>query len=471
MTIRLYNTMTGKVEPLIPRVKGKVGMYVCGPTVYDYSHIGHARTYMAFDVIVRYLRYRGYNVKYVVNITNIDDKIINRAKESGVDPLELADRFEKVFYDDMDALGVIKADAYPRVSDHIPEIISMIQTLIEKEYGYEVDGNVYFNIGRVDDYGKLSHQSMDGIKVGARVEVDDKKRNPADFTMWKSSKEGEPSWGSPWSEGRPGWHIECSAISRKYLGEQFTIHGGARDLIFPHHENETAQSEACCGRKQFVKYWLHTGFLTINGAKMSKSLGNFITIKDLLHSYKAEVFRLFILSTHYSRPINFSVRALSHSKQSLKRVYGTVDNLRMQIESAHDNSRDDKMETELRRQSRKIKKKIIKAMDEDFNTQRALTEFYRMIKIGNKAIADNATKSTLTDILDAIMEVAEIFGILKREQKREALPEEINMVIKQREFARSRKDWEKADEIRAKLKDMGIILEDYPEGTRWRYIK
>ena len=471
MTLRVYNTMTGKVEPFTPRVGRRVGMYVCGPTVYDYSHIGHARTYMAFDVIVRYLRYRGYDVKYVVNITNIDDKIINRAKESGVDPLELAERFEEVFYDDMDALGVIKADAYPRVSDHIPEVIETIQTLIGKGFGYEVDGDVYFDVGRVEDYGKLSHQSMDAIKAGARVEVDERKRNPADFALWKRSKEGEPSWGSPWGEGRPGWHIECSAMSRRYLGEQFDIHGGARDLIFPHHENEIAQSEAYSGKKPFVRYWLHTGFLTINGEKMSKSLGNFITIGDLLSRYEAEVFRLFILSTHYRRPINFSERALEHEKQSLRRIYGTVDNMRMQIEIAREGFEENRREAELSRQARKIKKRIIEGMDEDFNTPRALAEFYSLIRVGNRAIADKAVKSTLTEILDAIIEVARIFGILEKERERATLPEEINMLIKERELVRSRKDWEKADEIRAKLKGMGIILEDYPGGTKWRYKK
>ena len=469
MTLKLYNTMSSKIELFKPRVKNKVTLYVCGPTVYDYSHIGHGKTYMAFDLITRYLEYKGYNVKYVVNITDIDDKIIKRANESGMDSIELAKKFEKLFLDDMHALGIKDADIYPKVSGHIPEIIAIIQTLINKGFAYVVDGDVYFTVSKVEDYGKLSNQTLDAIKSGARVVVDKRKKNPADFALWKNSKTGEPSWSSPWSKGRPGWHIECSAMSTKYLGQQIDIHGGGRDLIFPHHENELAQSEAYSGKKPFASYWLHTGFLTINGEKMSKSLGNFITIVDLLDKWDAEVFRLFILSTHYRKPVNFTQKTLEHQKQSLRRIYNTVDNLKLQIQNTQELETVDKLEEELQKQISHTKDAIINAMDDDFKTPKALSEFHNLVKIGNKAIAAKMSKSTLTKVLNTIMEIAHVFGLLEKKRKVEALPEEIQMLLKEREMSRNQKNWKKADEIRLKLKSMGIIVEDKPEGTQWRY--
>jgi cysteinyl-tRNA synthetase len=469
MTLKLYNTMSSKIELFKPRVKNKVTLYVCGPTVYDYSHIGHGKTYMAFDLITRYLEYKGYNVKYVVNITDIDDKIIKRANESGMDSIELAKKFEKLFLDDMHALGIKDADIYPKVSGHIPEIIAIIQTLINKGFAYVVDGDVYFTVSKVEDYGKLSNQTLDAIKSGARVVVDKRKKNPADFALWKNSKKGEPSWSSPWSKGRPGWHIECSAMSTKYLGQQIDIHGGGRDLIFPHHENELAQSEAYSGKKPFASYWLHTGFLTINGEKMSKSLGNFITIVDLLDKWDAEVFRLFILSTHYRKPVNFTQKTLEHQKQSLRRIYNTVDNLKLQIQNTQELETVDKLEEELQKQISHTKDAIINAMDDDFKTPKALSEFHNLVKIGNKAIAAKMSKSTLTKVLNTIMEIAHVFGLLEKKRKVEALPEEIQMLLKEREMSRNQKNWKKADEIRLKLKSMGIIVEDKPEGTQWRY--
>jgi cysteinyl-tRNA synthetase len=469
MTLKLYNTMSSKIELFKPRVKNKVTLYVCGPTVYDYSHIGHGKTYMAFDLITRYLEYKGYNVKYVVNITDIDDKIIKRANESGMDSIELAKKFEKLFLDDMHALGIKDADIYPKVSGHIPEIIAIIQTLINKGFAYVVDGDVYFTVSKVEDYGKLSNQTLDAIKSGARVVVDKRKKNPADFALWKNSKKGEPSWSSPWSKGRPGWHIECSAMSTKYLGQQIDIHGGGRDLIFPHHENELAQSEAYSGKKPFASYWLHTGFLTINGEKMSKSLGNFITIVDLLDKWDAEVFRLFILSTHYRKPVNFTQKTLEHQKQSLRRIYNTVDNLKLQIQNTQELETVDKLEEELQKQISHTKDAIINAMDDDFKTPKALSEFHNLVKIGNKAIAAKMSKSTLTKVLNTIMEISHIFGLLEKYRKVEALPEEIQMLLKEREMSRNQKNWKKADEIRLKLKSMGIIVEDKPEGTQWRY--
>jgi cysteinyl-tRNA synthetase len=468
MALNIYNTMSGKVEPFQTRVKKRVTIYVCGPTVYDYSHIGHAKTYMAFDLITRYLKYKGYAVKYVINITDIDDKIIKRANESGMDSMELAKKFEKVFLDDMRALGIKDADVYPRVSGHLPEIIEIIQTLIKKEFAYVVDGNVYFTVDAIEDYGKLSNQTLATIKSGARIGIDKRKKNPADFALWKNSKEGEPSWRSPWGEGRPGWHIECSAMSTKYLGQQIDIHGGGRDLIFPHHENELTQSEAFSGKKPYASYWVHTGFLTINGEKMSKSLGNFIIIRDLLDKLDPEVFRLFILSTHYRKPVNFTQKTLQHQQQSLQRIYNTLDNLKLQIKNAQELQTPDKREKELQKQLSKVKDAIINAMDDDFNTPKALAEFHNLIKIGNKAIAATMSKSILTEVLNTIMEIARVFGLLERKREIEVLPEEIQLLIKEREIARKRKDWKKADEIRLKLKSMGVHLEDKPEGTQWK---
>ncbi len=468
MAVHVYNTMTGQIEPLTPMRGNRLGMYICGPTVYDYSHIGHARTYIAFDVILRYLRYRGYDVKCVINITNVDDKIINRARETGDDPLALADQFERVFHEDMEALNVLRVGAYPRVTDHIPEIIRIVQTLIEKGYAYRVDGDVYFDTTRVEDYGRLSHQSIEDIRAGARVEVDERKRNPADFALWKSAKEGEPSWESPWGRGRPGWHIECTAMSVKYLGEQFDIHGGARDLIFPHHENEIVQSEAYTGKRPFVRFWLHTGFLTINGEKMSKSLGNIIAIQDLLKRHEADAFRLFILSTHYRSPIDFTEETLEGSERSLRRINDMVDELRKRIEETEGIPEARGDEGILDKEVDDAKRRFIKAMDEDFNTPKALASFYDLIRIGNKALSQNAGHLTLTRILEAITELSQVLGILGKERKRRPLPKEVEELIAERDRARKEKDWKRADEIRNRLRDVGIILEDYPEGTRWR---
>lgn len=467
MELRVYNTLRSKVEPFVPRNGKKVLMYVCGPTVYDYSHIGHARTYLAFDVIVRFMRYLGYDVKYIVNITNIDDKIIRQAKKTMEDPLELADRFEKSFFDNMRSLGISNADDYPRVTDHILEIISLVEKLIAKGFAYVVKGNVFFNVEKAEGYGKLSHQSLDMIKAGTRIGIDVRKRNPADFALWKRSKGGEPSWESPWGQGRPGWHIECSAISMKYLGDQIDIHGGGRDLIFPHHENEIAQSEAFSGNQPFVKYWLHMGFLTINGEKMSKSLGNYITIDDLLEKYDPEVFRLFILSTHYRRPINFNERALEHSKKSLDRIYNAVDNLRMEIKNSTDYEHDAK-DTLLLENLKEVRTKIIEAMSNDFDTPRALAEFFDLVHLANKAIRDQEGKLVLEAILEAVNEFSKIFGILKKREERE-IPGNIKKLIKEREFARKNKNWAIADRIRSELREIGILLEDYDGETRWKY--
>ncbi len=461
--------MSGELEIFTPFEKGEVGMYVCGPTVYDESHIGHARTYVSFDVILRYLRFKGYKVKYIVNITDIEDKIIIRANERGEDPIKLAHRYEKAFHEDMKALGVIKAEAYPRVSDYIKDIISMVQTLIEKGYAYEVDGDIYFDIAKLDDYGKLTHQSPEALKAGARIEVDERKKNPADFTLWKRSKKNEPSWPSPWGRGRPGWHIECSVMSIKHLGEQFEIHGGGSDLLFPHHENEIAQSEAYIGKKPWVKYWLHAGLLTINGEKMAKSLGNFIPIKNLLQNYHPDVYRLFLLTKQYRKPVDFNKQALKHAENSLKRIIEAVNSLREQIKKSKQEKlkeRDRKIEEE----TKNLRMKFMDAMDDDFNTPKALAEYYELIRLSNIAVSEDASKHTLKVILKNIEDISGIFGLLQNEEERiqKELPEDARLLIEEREKARREKKWRRADEIRIELAERGIILIDTSEGTEWR---
>jgi len=470
LPLRVKNTMSGELELFVPFNDKEVGMYVCGPTVYDESHIGHARTYVAFDTILRYLRFKGYKVKYVMNITDIDDKIIRRANERGEDPMELAHRYEVEFFEDLKALGVEPADLNPRVSAYIDQIIFMVETLIEKGYAYVADGDVYFDVSKLDDYGKLSHQSPEALKAGARVEVDERKRNPADFALWKRSKEGEPSWPSPWGEGRPGWHIECSVMSVEHLGEQFEIHGGGLDLLFPHHENELAQSEAFTGKKPWVKYWLHTGMLRIGGEKMAKSLGNFITIKEMLKKYDADVYRLFLLTTHYRKPVDFSEETLAHAENSLRRIREAVNSLKEKIEKSEYSDRTTR-DIELERLAEEARGKFIEAMDDDFNTPQALTEYYELIRLANIAVSEGASRETLRTLLRHIEELSEVFGILQKERvpvKRE-LSEEVKRLIEERERARERKDWAKADAIRTQLAERGIILIDTPEGTKWRF--
>lgn len=464
----VYDTMRRRKISFRPLVKGEVGIYVCGPTVYDDSHLGHARTYIAFDIIVRYLIYRGYRVNYVINITDIDDKIINRARELGIPAGDLAAKFERDFMEDMKTLGVKKANVYPKVSEHIPEIINIINALIEKGYAYTMDGDVYFDVTKKKDLGKLSHQTLDEIWAGARVEVDERKRNPADFALWKKAKEGEPFWESPFGRGRPGWHIECSAMSIKYLGKQFDIHGGARDLIFPHHENEIAQSEAYIGESPIVKYWLHTGFLTIKGEKMSKSLGNFITIRELLKKYEVDALRLFLASTYYRSPIDYSEDALQQSTQSLRRIRDTLDNLNHAIKIGDATARSDE-EKSVEEDVLADKKRFLDSMDDDFNTTKALAAFFEFVKVGNVAVSKKVSQGLLRKIYDLIIELGGIFGL--HLEKIEKLPEEAEKLIAERDIARKVRDWKKADEIRERLKMMGIILKDYPTGTTWTFEK
>jgi len=467
---RIYNTLTRRLEEFEPRNEGEVKIYVCGPTVYDHSHIGHARTWIAFDMIVRYLRHKGYKVRYLVNITDIDDKIIRRANEIGEDPARLAEKFEKEFHEDIGVLGLLEADNYPRVTEHIPDIIEMIRVLISKGFAYEVEGDVYFDVTRVPDYGKLSNQSLEDLQAGARVEVDEKKRNPADFALWKRAKAAEPSWPSPWGKGRPGWHIECSAMSSKYLGDEIDIHGGGRDLIFPHHENEIAQSEAYSGRKPFVKYWMHTGFLTINGEKMSKSLGNFITIRDLLKTVDPEAVKLLFLTTHYRSPIDYTEKALLQSARELRRVYDTVEALESRRLKTEENVRTPTPQ-EMLPEMVETKRAFYAAMDDDLNTSNAIASLFSLVRSANRALNRGAPTEELEQYASTLRELSEIFGLLGENRRKEELPEEAEKLMELREEARRASDWEKADAIRKKLGEMGILVEDTPEGTKARLVR
>lgn len=472
MVLKVYNTLSHKVEIFQPLENNNVLIYVCGPTVYDYSHIGHARTYIAFDVIVRYLRYKGYDTKYIVNITNIEDKIINRAKKLNEDPKELADKYEKAFFDDMEALGLEKADAYPRVTEHIQDIIKYIQVLVDKDYAYQANGDVYFDVRKAENYGVLSRQSLSDVKAGARVEPNENKKFPADFALWKAAKPGEPSWESPWGNGRPGWHIECSVLSIKYLGPQIDIHGGGQDLIFPHHENEILQSESMTGRKPFVKYWLHTGMLNLKGEKMSKSLGNIFVIGDFLKKYDAETLLFMVLSAHYRSPINFNNRTLNQASRNLERLYITIDKLRKMIGEERPETTSQKKFTFLKSLDG-YKQEFIKAMDDDFNTPLALTVLFNLARKTNLFINKNpeANKGSLEKILNLFLELGGILGLLQKVVESEELTKEIMALIKERESARAEGDWEKSDRIRAELRQKGIQLEDTQEGVKWRRLR
>ncbi len=488
MPIKVFNTLTKKMEdfhPVSEREPGRereVGMYVCGVTPYDYSHLGHARTYAAFDIIKRYLEYRGFKVRYVQNITDIDDKIIKRANEKGADPFKLSLEFQKSALEDMDALKVARADKYPKVTEHIPEIIALAKKLVERGYAYETEDGVYFEVEKFPGYGKLSKQSPDEIKAGARIEIDEKKRNPADFALWKKAKPGEPSFESPWGKGRPGWHIECSAMSMKYLGDTFDIHGGGRDLIFPHHENEIAQSEAATG-KQFVKYWLHTGFLSVNKEKMAKSLGNFITIKDALNKHDADSLRLFYALTQYRSPIDFSDKNVEQAKNTLEGLRNTITNARNSLKTADDNDHKKTID------SKKHPENFESAMDNDFDTPNALKAVFALAQDINKYVSTpGANKKTLTEAILALEKLLGVFGISLEEAKvseeivrnvgefaRELgikesgnFDETMNALIRKREDARKKGDFAQGDKIRSKLNEIGVILEDNPKGTVWK---
>ena len=448
-----------------PLKKNVVGMYVCGITPYDMMHIGHARTYIAFDVIYRYLLYKGYRVRYIQNITDIDDKIIKRAKELDIEPFELSNMFAKYAIDDQKKLGIKRPAAYPRVSENIDEIIGFIEGLIEKGYAYRVNGDVYFNIGKFKEYGKLSRQEKSEIQRH-RIEPNPRKINPEDFALWKSVKEGEISFESPWGKGMPGWHIECSAISRKYLGEQFDIHGGAIDLIFPHHENEIAQTEALTGKRPSVKYWIHTGFLNVNGDKMSKSLGNIITVRELLQRCDAITFRFFVISNHYSSPINFSYNKLEQSKKGLNRIR----NFENYLEFLIDSNRKDGIDNDhlFQKEIDLFRRKFLDSMDDDFNTPEALSCIFEFIRNMNDMVRKNTPgRDVLENALRTFRELESILGIEFKHGRE--FNEMIGEMIEERNKYRKKGEFERADKIRKRLSEMGIKLIDHPEGTRWEF--
>jgi cysteinyl-tRNA synthetase len=481
MPLHLYNSATRKKEIFKPIREGHVGIYVCGVTVYDVCHIGHARSAIVFDVLVRYLRARGFMVTYVRNFTDVDDKIIERANQAGEDTAALAERYIDAFYKDMHALGVLDADVEPRATEHINDMIDMVSRLMEKGHAYVIDGDVYFSVETFDRYGELSGRNLEDMVAGARIAVDEKKKNPLDFVLWKKAKPGEPTWKSPWGEGRPGWHIECSAMSSKYLGATFDIHGGGRDLIFPHHENERAQSMAANG-VDFANWWVHNGFLTVESEKMSKSLGNFITIQDALATYHPQELRMFFLSTHYRSPLDFSRSGLAEIRSGMVKIFRTLQRIEVLIGpykfDTHVISEALFDETEIN----DLKKKFALVMDDDLNTAAALGLLFDKVHELNRKLDSSPFNESLRSYLkserSALLECAFSLGFFwdKPSQLLDEFAKspgeidtgEIESIIKQRDKARKEKDWAKADSIRKNLLKRGIIVEDGPKGTKWR---
>lgn len=464
MAIKFYNTLTRSKEEFKPIEDGKVKMYVCGPTVYNYIHIGNARPAIVFDTVRRYLQYRGYEVKYVSNFTDVDDKLIKAAKELGEDVPTIADRFIQAFFEDVTALGVIKADVHPRVMENMDIIIEFIETLIEKGYAYESEGDVYFRTRKFDDYGKLSHQPIDDLRLGARIEVGEKKQDPLDFALWKAAKEGEIYWESPWGKGRPGWHIECSAMAKKYLGETIDIHAGGQDLTFPHHENEIAQSEALTG-KTFANYWLHNGYIQIDNEKMSKSLGNFVLVHDIIKQIDPQVLRFFMLSVHYRNPINFSQELLESAKSGLDRIRTAYENLsyRKEVSTGLTDSNEEWLKV-----IEGIHEQFIVEMDDDINTANAISVLFDLAKQANIYLRESQTSPEVINAFTRQFEsLAGVLGITLQKEK-ELLDEEIEELLQKRIDARKNRDFALADQIRDQLKDMNIVLEDTPQGTRWK---
>ena len=460
--MKLYNTLTRKKEKFVPIEERKVSIYVCGPTVYDYIHVGNARPMVVFDTLRRFFIYKGYDVKYVVNFTDVDDKIINRANKEGVSAKEIADRYIEAFMEDAKALNLYEENTtHPKATEFIQPMIEFIEGLIEKGAAYNVDGNVYFNIESAKDYGKLSKKNIEDLISGARVEVSQEKKNPLDFALWKRAKEGEPYWDSPWGKGRPGWHIECSVMSKTLLGDTIDIHAGGEDLQFPHHENEIAQSETLTG-KPFANYWLHNGMLTIEDRKMSKSLGNFFTVREIGEEFDLEVLRFFLLSAHYRNPINFNRDVMKQLENGLERLYNSKKNLEYLLDIAEDKGIDNEEIDKINM----YKEEFILSMEDDLNTADAIASLFNISKYANSNFNEKTSKSVIQYTYDTFMELADVLGLLYR--KEEILEEEILELIEKRTQARKDKNYQLADEIRDELKNRGIILEDTPEGVKWR---
>ncbi len=502
--IKAYNTMTGRKEELRPREEGRIGMYVCGPTVYNYIHAGNGRAYLTFDVIKRYLLHRGYAVTHVQNFTDVDDKIINRAAEEGTTPEELARRYEEEFKRDMVSLNVLPPDVTPRATAYVEKMAEMIAALVGKGHAYEVDGDVYFSVESFPQYGKLSKRSLEDMRAGERVEVDERKRHPADFALWKSAKPGEPSWDSPWGRGRPGWHIECSTMSLEHLGMGFDIHGGGQDLIFPHHENEIAQSEAYSGSSPFVRHWMHNGFVNISDEKMSKSLGNIVTVREIVEKYPPDALRMLVLQTHYRSPIDFGPEALEEAKRAYERLENCLFALGefLDREGITAPARSER-EVELTGFLLEVERRFEEAMDDDFNTARALGAVFELARELNTYLDEQALFATPAGTImagqgrDVLLKLCRVFGLFSpldeagvrayglaaaEGEAREAaepaarpgrahLPpaeELIDLLVELRSRARAARDWESADYIRARLEEKGIKLEDRRDGVRWK---
>ena len=465
--IKVYNTLNKKKEEFIPLTPGEVKMYVCGPTVYNFFHIGNGRTFIVFDTIRRYFEYRGFKVDFVQNFTDIDDKMIKKANEEGTTVKKIGDTYIKEYYQDADALNIERATVNPRATEFIGEIIKFVKGLVDKGYAYEVDGDVYFSTKKFEGYGKLSGQNIEDLQSGARISVDERKKDPMDFAIWKAQKPGEPAWNSPWGMGRPGWHIECSCMAKKLLGETIDIHAGGSDLKFPHHENEIAQSEALTG-EPFARYWLHSAFVNVNNEKMSKSLNNFFTAREILERYDADVIRFLMLSAHYRQQLNFSEDLLESAKASVERIYNAIGNLENLIDEV---SREEMNEEEKAylESLNKYKEKYIEKMDDDFNTADAITAIFDLIKDTNTNITIDSSKELAQKALELIRELGTPLGMFQKSTKGN-LEEEIEALIAKRQQARKDRDFALADKIRDELKDRGIVLEDTPQGVRWKMI-
>ncbi|MEZ0479682.1 cysteine--tRNA ligase [Planococcus sp. SSTMD024] len=463
MSIQIFNSLTRQKEAFVPLEEGKVKMYVCGPTVYNYIHIGNARPVIVYDTVRRYLEYRGYDVKYVSNFTDVDDKLIKAANELGEEVPEIAERFINAYFDNTKALGCAEADVHPRVTGHMPQIVDFIEALIEKGYAYESQGDVYYHTRKFDGYGKLSHQSVDELKIGARIEAGDKKQDALDFVLWKAAKPGEISWESPWGKGRPGWHIECSVMAREHLGDTIDIHAGGQDLTFPHHENEIAQSEAYTG-KPFARYWMHNGYINIENEKMSKSLNNFVLVNDILKELDPQVLRLFMLSVHYRHPINYSKGLVEDAQAGMERIRTAYGNVKHRLENSaglgdHNDIWLSKIEA--------IKKEFIETMDDDFNTANAISKLFDLSKLANTYLLEKQTaEPVLQTFVDVFDELAGVLGLPFAQS--ELLDAEVEALLEERIEARKNRNFARSDEIRDQLKEQNIILEDTAQGTRWK---
>mgnify|MGYP000889672182 CR=1 FL=1 len=463
--MKLFNTMTRQKEEFVPLTPGEVKMYCCGPTVYNYIHVGNARPMILFDVLRRYLEYRGNKVTFVQNFTDVDDKIIKRANEEGTTSQAISEKYIDEYFKDAHGLGVRDATIHPKATENIQQIIDLVQTLIDKGYAYAVNGDVYYRTKKFADYGKLSHQPIEELQAGARIDVNDVKEDPLDFALWKAAKPGEPYWDSPWGQGRPGWHIECSAMSNRYLGKTIDIHCGGEDLQFPHHENEIAQSEAANGCK-FVNYWLHNGFLNIDNQKMSKSLGNFFTVKEIGEKYDLQVLRFFMLQAHYRSPLNFSAELMEAAKNGLERIRTAASNLQFLADHAEAEAFLDGEEAKLA-EAKNYVDKFKAAMEDDFNTADAISSIFELVKYANQNADGSSSKAYVQALLDELKTLCDVLGIIV-ETKEEMLDSDIEAMIEERQQARKNRDFARADAIRDKLLAKGIVLEDTREGVKWK---